>query len=43
MKRLKNIFYSLLVALVVCVPAYADNGCENDDNDANSFTNSMHF
>ena len=34
MKRLKNIFYSLLVALVVCVPAYADNGCENDDNDA---------
>lgn len=34
MKRLKNIFYGLLVALVVCVPAYADNGCENDDNDA---------
>ena len=35
MKRLKNIFYSLLVALVVCaLPAYADNGCENDDNDA---------
>jgi len=34
MERLKNIFYSLLVALVVCVPAYADNGCENDDNDA---------
>lgn len=34
MKRLKNIFYSLLVALVVCGPAYADNGCENDDNDA---------
>ena len=34
MKRLKSIFYSLLVALVVCVPAYADNGCENDDNDA---------
>ena len=34
MKSLKNIFYSLLVALVVCVPAYADNGCENDDNDA---------
>lgn len=34
MKRLKNIFYSLLVALVVYVPAYADNGCENDDNDA---------
>lgn len=34
MKKLKNIFYSLLVALVVCVPAYADNGCENDDNDA---------
>ena len=34
MKRLKNIFVGLLVALVVCVPAYADNGCENDDNDA---------
>lgn len=34
MKRLKNIFAGLLVALVVCVPAYADNGCENDDNDA---------
>ena len=31
MKRLKNIFYGLLVALVVCVPAYADNGCETDD------------
>ena len=34
MKRLKNIFYRLLVALVLCVPVYADNGCENDDNDA---------
>ena len=34
MKTLKNIFIVLLVALVVCVPAYADNGCENDDNDA---------
>lgn len=34
MKRLKNIFYSLLVALVCVVPAVADNGCENDNNDA---------
>ena len=34
MKRLKNIFIGLLVALVVCVPAVADNGCETDDNDA---------
>lgn len=34
MKTLKNIFVGLLVALVVCVPAVADNGCENDDNDA---------
>lgn len=34
MKRLRDIFVGLLVALVVCVPAVADNGCENDDNDA---------
>lgn len=34
MKRLKNIFVGLFLTLVVCVPAYADNGCENDDNDA---------
>lgn len=34
MKRLKDIFVGLLVALVVCVPAVADNGCENDNNDA---------
>ena len=34
MKRLKDIFVGLLVALVVCVPAVADNGCESDDNDA---------
>jgi hypothetical protein len=34
MKRLKDIFVGLLVALVLCVPAVADNGCENDDNDA---------
>lgn len=34
MKRLKNIFYSLLVLLVCALPAFADNGCENDDNDA---------
>lgn len=31
---LKNILAGLCVALVVCVPAVADNGCENDDNDA---------
>lgn len=34
MKKLKNIFYSLLVALVIWTPAVADNGCENDNNDA---------
>lgn len=34
MKMLKNILAGLCVALVVCVPAVADNGCENDDNDA---------
>lgn len=34
MKRLKNIFVELLLVLVICVPAVADNGCENDDNDA---------
>ncbi len=34
MKTVKKIFTALLVALVVCVPAVADNGCENDDNDA---------
>ena len=34
MKRLKNIFIGLLVALVCVMPAVADNGCENDDNDA---------
>ena len=34
MRKLKSIFCGLLVALVVCVPAVADNGCENDDNDA---------
>lgn len=34
MKQVKSIFCGLLVALVVCVPAVADNGCENDDNDA---------
>lgn len=34
MRKLKSIFYSLLVALVCVVPAFADNGCENDNNDA---------
>ena len=34
MKRLKNIFIGLLVALVCVMPAVADNGCESDDNDA---------
>lgn len=34
MKNLKSIFCGLLVALVCVVPAVADNGCENDDNDA---------
>lgn len=34
MKKLKSIFCSLLIALVCVVPAMADNGCENDDNDA---------
>ncbi|MDW2975329.1 MAG: hypothetical protein R8M70_04790 [Alphaproteobacteria bacterium] len=34
MKMLKNILAGLCVALVVCVPAVADNGCENDNNDA---------
>ena len=36
MKTLKNIFVGLFVScMLVCVmPAYADNGCENDDNDA---------
>lgn len=34
MKKLKSIFCGLLVALVIWTPAVADNGCENDDNDA---------
>ena len=34
MKKLKSIFCGLLVALVCVVPAVADNGCENDNNDA---------
>ena len=34
MEKIKNIFIGLFVALVVCVPAVADNGCESDDNDA---------
>ena len=34
MKTLKNIFIVLLVLLVCALPAVADNGCENDDNDA---------
>lgn len=34
MKTLKNIFIVLLVLLVCALPAFADNGCENDDNDA---------
>ncbi|MDW3024359.1 MAG: hypothetical protein R8N50_01580 [Alphaproteobacteria bacterium] len=34
MKQVKSFFVGLLVALVVCVPAVADNGCEDDDNDA---------
>ena len=36
MKTLKNIFVGLFVScMLVCVmPAFADNGCEDDDNDA---------
>lgn len=34
MKMVKKIFVGLLVALVCVAPAVADNGCENDDNDA---------
>ena len=34
MKKLKSIFYGLLIALVCVAPAVADNGCENDENDA---------
>lgn len=34
MKMLKKILGGVLVALVCVVPAVADNGCENDDNDA---------
>jgi hypothetical protein len=34
MKRLKNILAGFCVALVIWTPAVADNGCENDDNDA---------
>ena len=34
MKKLKSIFCGLLVALVIWTPAVADNGCENDNNDA---------
>lgn len=34
MKTLKKILGGVLVALVCVVPAVADNGCENDDNDA---------
>lgn len=34
MKTLKNIFIVLLVLLVCALPAVADNGCENDNNDA---------
>lgn len=34
MKTLKKILCGVLVALVCVVPAMADNGCENDDNDA---------
>ena len=34
MRKLKSIFCGLLVLLVCALPAYADNGCENDDNDA---------
>ncbi len=34
MKKLKSIFCGLLAALVIWTPAVADNGCENDNNDA---------
>lgn len=34
MKMLKNILAVLCVALVIWTPAVADNGCENDNNDA---------
>lgn len=34
MRKLKSIFCGLLVLLVCALPAVADNGCENDDNDA---------
>ena len=34
MRKLKSIFCGLLVLLVCALPAVADNGCENDNNDA---------
>ncbi len=34
MKNLKRVLAGVLVALAIWSPAMADNGCENDDNDA---------